>query len=152
MSDFRSFEDFHPGEDIVLGSKTVTRDEIIAFAREFDPQPFHLDETAGETSLLGGLAASGWHTIAMLMRMLCDGLLLHSSCNGSPGVEEVRWMRPVRPGDTLTATARVVSTRALRSRPTLGVVTFLMTLVNQDGNAVMTQENTILFERRGAAA
>lgn len=151
MSTFRSFEDFEPGETIALGSKTVTREEIIAFAAEFDPQPFHLDEAAGEASLLGGLAASGWHTISMLMRLMCDGLLLNSSGKGSPGVEEVRWMRPVRPGDVLTASAEVISSRVLNSRPELGMVDFLFTVVDQTGATVMTQRNKILFARREAA-
>jgi len=151
MTTFRSFEDFEPGETIALGSKTVTRDEIIAFAAEFDPQPFHLDEAAGEASLLGGLAASGWHTIAMLMRLLCDNLLLNSSGKGSPGVEEVRWMRPVRPGDVLTASAEVISARVLNSRPDLGMVDFLFTVIDQSGATVMTQRNKILFARREAA-
>ncbi|WP_067340549.1 MaoC family dehydratase [Stappia indica] len=151
MSTFRSFEDFEPGEIIALGSKTVTREEIIAFAAEFDPQPFHLDEAAGEASLLGGLAASGWHTISMLMRLMCDGLLLNSSGKGSPGVEEVRWMRPVRPGDVLTASAEVISSRVLNSRPELGMVDFLFTVVDQTGATVMTQRNKILFARREAA-
>lgn len=150
MSTFRSFEDFEPGETIALGSKTVTRDEIVAFAAEFDPQPFHLDEAAGEASLLGGLAASGWHTISMLMRLMCDNLLLNSSGKGSPGVEEVRWMRPVRPGDVLTASAEVISARVLNSRPELGMVDFLFTVVDQTGATVMTQRNKILFARREA--
>ena len=148
MTTFRSFEDFEPGETIALGSKTVTREEILAFAAEFDPQPFHLDDAAGEASLLGGLAASGWHTIAMLMRLLCDNLLLNSSGKGSPGVEEVRWMRPVRPGDVLTASAEVISSRVLNSRPELGMVDFLFTVTDQTGTPVMTQRNKILFGRR----
>ncbi|MHC5652534.1 MaoC family dehydratase [Stappia sp. ICDLI1TA098] len=152
MSTFRHFEDFEPGQVIPLGSKLVDRDEVIAFATEFDPQPFHLDEEAGKASVLGGLAASGWHTSSMLMRLMCDGLLLASSCNGSPGIDEVRWMRPVFPGDTLNATAEVLTTRALRSRPGLGVVTLRMTLVNQHGVPVMTLENSILFGRRESAA
>ncbi len=148
MSDMRYFEDFRPGDTIPLGSKTVSREEVISFAAEFDPQPFHLDEAAGAASLLGGLAASGWHTIAMLMRLMCDNLLLNSSGKGSPGVEEVRWMRPVRPGDTLSASAEVVSARVLNSRPELGMVDFLFTLADQTGVTVMTQRNKILFARR----
>jgi acyl dehydratase len=148
MSDMRYFEDFRPGDTIPLGSKTVSREEVISFAAEFDPQPFHLDEAAGAASLLGGLAASGWHTIAMLMRLMCDNLLLNSSGKGSPGVEEVRWMRPVRPGDTLSASAEVVSVRVLNSRPELGMVDFLFTLADQTGATVMTQRNKILFARR----
>jgi acyl dehydratase len=152
MSTFRHFEDFVPGETIDLGAKAVDRDEVIAFAAEFDPQPFHLDDEAGRASVLGGLAASGWHTCAMLMRLLCDNLLLASSCNGSPGVEEVRWMRPVFPGDRLSASAEVLEARPLRSRPGLGVVTLLATVRNQDGLPVMTCRNAILFAMREAAA
>ncbi|WP_037546910.1 MaoC/PaaZ C-terminal domain-containing protein [Stappia stellulata] len=151
MSEFRYFEDFHPGETLSLGSKTVSRDEIVAFAAEFDPQPFHLDEEAGKASLLGGLAASGWHTASMLMRLLCDNLLLASSCKGSPGVEDLRWMRPVHPGDTLTATAEVVSARALQSRPGLGLVQFVFTLKNQEDAPVMSEKSVIMFERREVA-
>jgi acyl dehydratase len=150
MSEFRYFEDFHPGETLSLGSKTVSRDEIVAFAAEFDPQPFHLDEEAGAASLLGGLAASGWHTASMLMRLLCDNLLLASSCKGSPGVEDLRWMRPVYPGDRLTASADVVSARPLKSRPDLGIVQLVFTLTNQDGIPVMSEKSAILFERREA--
>ncbi len=148
----RYFEDFQPGEVIELGEKLVTREEIVAFAAEFDPQPFHLDDAAGADSLLGGLAASGWHTIAMLMRLLCDGLLLSSSCMGSPGVDKVAWLLPVRPGDRISARARVVATRALRSRPGLGIVRFDIEVANQDRVTVMTMDNDILFGLRETAA
>ncbi|MAB00616.1 MAG: enoyl-CoA hydratase [Stappia sp.] len=152
MSTFRHFEDFTVGETIDLGSTTVTREEVLSFAREFDPQPFHLDDEAGRASVLGGLAASGWHTCSMLMRLLCDNLLLASSCNGSPGVEEVRWMRPVFPGDRLSATAEVQAARPLRSRPGLGMVTLVATVRNQDGLPVMTSRNAILFAKKDIAA
>ncbi len=152
MTKFRTFEDFREGEVIDLGEKLVTREEIIAFAGEFDPQPFHLDEKAGEASMLGGLAASGWHTIGMLMRQLCDNLLLNSTCMGSPGVDKLRWLSPVRPGDRLKMTAEVTQTRALKSKPDLGVVRFVFKIANQNGDAVMTQENAILFGRREKAS
>ncbi|NRG17633.1 MaoC family dehydratase [Rhizobiales bacterium] len=152
MTAFRTFEDFREGEEIDLGTKLVTADEIIAFAGEFDPQPFHLDEAAGKASMLGGLAASGWHTIAMLMRLLCDNLLLASTCMGSPGVDKVVWKRPVLAGDELHATAKVLGTRELKSKPGLGVVRFVFTVSNQRGEMVMTQENAILFGREEAAA
>lgn len=152
MTAFRTFEDFHEGEEIDLGKKRVTAEEIIAFAEEFDPQPFHLDEAAGKASVLGGLAASGWHTTSMLMRLLCDNLLLSSTCMGSPGVDKVAWRRPVLAGDELHASAKVLGTRELRSRPGLGVVRFLFTIANQRGETVLTQENAILFGRREAAA
>lgn len=151
MTSLRTFEDFREGEVIDLGEKLVTREEIVAFAEEFDPQPFHLDEKAGKASMLGGLAASGWHTNAMLMRQLCDNLLLHATCMGSPGVDSVRWLKPVRPGDRLKMSAEVKETRTLKSRPDMGVVRFLMTVANQKGEPVLLQENAILFGRREKA-
>ena len=152
MTQFRYFEDFHPGDEIPLGTKTVVRDEVIAFASEFDPQPFHLDEEAGRASLLGGLAASGWHTASMVMRLLCDQLLLRSSCKGSPGVDEVRWMRPVLVGDRISVRAEILTVRPLRSRPALGLVEMMLTVTNQDGAPVMIQRSPVLFERREATA
>ena len=151
MADMHFFEDFHSGQVIDLGTKVVTAAEIVAFAREFDPQPMHVDEAAGRRSLLGGLAASGWHTCAMFMRLLCDHLLLKAASLGSPGIDRVRWLRPVRPGDTLAASGEVMETRASRSRPEIGIVRFRFTVVNQLGEPVMTVENPILFARRPAA-
>jgi acyl dehydratase len=147
----RCFEDFRPGEVIDLGRKTVTREEIVAFAAVYDPQPMHLDEAAAADTLLGGLGASGWHTIAMFMRLLCDNLLLKARSLGSPGIDRVRWLRPVRPGDVLDARAEVVGTRASKSRPEMGIVTFRFTLTNAAGDAVMTMENPIIFATREAA-
>ena len=91
------WEDFTVGETVAFGHKQVTREEIIAFASEFDPQPFHLDEAAARETLLGGLAASGWHSCAMLMRLICDDYLSEAAGMGGPGVEDVRWLKPVRP-------------------------------------------------------
>ena len=98
------FEDFAPGTTFRSEGLTVSRDEILAFAREFDPQPFHTDEDAAKVTFVGELIASGWHTCALMMRMLCDALVLNSSSMGAGGVEEVKWLRPVRPGDTLHLT------------------------------------------------
>ncbi len=151
MTAHRYFEDFSPGEIIPLGTKTVTKDEILAFAAEFDPQPFHLDEEAGKASLLGGLAASGWHTASMFMRMLVDGLLAQSAGQGAPGIDSLTWRRPVYPDDTLTAEAKVLSSRPLRSRPGLGLVTFAFSVSNQNGDTVMVLENPILFTCHEAA-
>lgn len=144
------FEDLPEGAVFDLGEKTVSRDEVVDFARRFDPQPMHLDEAAGARSLLGGLGASGWHTIAMFMRLLCDGLLLKSDSLGSPGIDEVRWIRPVKPGDRLRARAEVTQARASKSRPGVGIVHFRFVVENQDGDAVMTMNNPILFAMRGA--
>ena len=151
MDGFRYFEDFREGEVLPLGPRHVTREEIVAFAAEFDPQPFHLDEEAAKGTLLGGLAARGWHTTALFMRMMCEGFLLLSSSMGSPGIEELRWLRPVRPGDTLSGTATVVSARASSRRPEMGIVTFLFEISNQRGEPVMRIKNPIMFARRAAS-
>lgn len=145
------FEDFTPGEAMTYGAWPLSREEIVDYARQFDPQPFHLDEEAGRASLLGGLSASGWHSAALLMRMTCEGWLNRSTGLGSPGVDELRWMKPVLAGDTLTARRSVVETRALASKPGVGIVMFDFELINQRGETVMTQRCPILFGRRGAA-
>lgn len=144
------FEDFIVGKVTEYGPRLVTREEIIAFAAEFDPQPMHLDEEAARHSLLGGLAASGWHSCAIFMRMLCDAFLLNSSCMGSPGVEEVKWLRPVRPGDELTMRATVQETRESKSRPNTGFVKIFFELFNAAGECVMTVRPVIMFAKRSA--
>jgi len=143
-----AYEDFEEGVVIPLGSKLVSAEEIIEFAEEFDPQPFHLDEAAGKASILGGLSASGWHTSCIFMRLLCDGFLLDSTSEGSPGVDQARWRKPVLAGDTLTGRATVLARRESRSRPGLGLVTFRYDLFNQKGEAVFELENSIMFRKR----
>ena len=145
------FEDFKPGLFGEFGPRLITREEIVAFAAEFDPQPMHLDEDAARETLLHGLAASGWHTCGVMMRMLCDGFLLDSSSMGANAVDEVRWMKPVRPGDTLTLRFTVLETRASRSRPDIGFVTVLIEMINQTGTAVMTLKNALMFGTRTGA-
>lgn len=147
----RYFEDFTVGDALALAERKVERGDIIAFAIEYDPQPYHLDERAAPTDLTTGLSASGWHVCAVFMRMLCDGFLLDSTCMGSPGIETLKWRRPVRPGDRLTATSTVLAARASQSRPTLGIVRFRHEVANQHGDTVMWLEGPILFERRGAS-
>lgn len=147
-----AFEDFVEGTSIDLGARHVTAQEIIEFASEFDPQPMHLDEAAGKASILGGLSASGWHTCAMFMRLLCDGILLDSTSQGAPGIDYARWKKPVLAGDDLTATVRVLATRASRSRPSLGLVTMHSEMQNQHRESVLELENTIMFLRRDAGA
>ena len=115
------------------GPRTLTREEIMAFAAEFDPQPMHLDEEAAQRSMLGGLAASGWHSCCLLMRMISDGFLRQSSFMGAPGVEEVRWLAPVRAGEPSRVRATVLETRPSRSRPDLGFVNFRFELVDRAG-------------------
>ena len=145
-----AFEDATPGRVFDLGSKTVSAEEIVEFAAEFDPQPFHLDAEAGRNSILGGLAASGWHTTCILMRLMCDGLLLDATAQGSPGVEFVRWRKPVLAGDTLTGRAEVVETRLSKSRPGIGLVTLLVSLTNQDGALACDFRAAVMFATRSS--
>jgi acyl dehydratase len=147
-----AFEDFAEGTVIDLGSKHVTSSEIVEFASEFDAQPMHLDEEAGKASILGGLAASGWHTCAIFMRMLCDACLLDSTSQGAPGIEQVKWKRPVLAGDTLAGRTTVLAARRSKSRPGIGLVTFHSELFNQKGESVFEQENVCMFARREAVA
>jgi acyl dehydratase len=125
------FEDLPEGHVIELGEKLVTREEIIEFATEFDPQPHHLDDEAANASILKGLSASGWHTCAMMMRMLVDGLAIRAASMGSPGMDEVRWIRPVRPGDVLKLRGLVKSARVSKSKPDMGIIDIEWTLHNQ---------------------
>jgi acyl dehydratase len=146
------WEDMTPGRRFDLGSKTVTADEIVEFAQEFDPQPFHLSVEAGEASILGGLSASGWHSCAMFMRLYYDNLLHFSSSEGSPGIDFVEWRKPVLAGDTLTGVAEVLETRPLKSRPGIGLVKLRHEVRNQRGELVMAMENPGMFRMRAGAA
>jgi acyl dehydratase len=118
------FEDFPAGASYTLGPRTITAEEIITFAREFDPQPFHLDEEAARASLLGGLAASGWHTTALLFRMMCDACISRSEILGSSNIEDVKWLEPVLAGDVLTGAFSITSARGSASRPGVGILKF----------------------------
>ena len=146
----RWFEDFTEGQEIELGTRTVTREEILAFAREFDPQPFHVDEEAAAASPFGGLIASGWHTVAMWMRLYVEAVLADSSSLGSPGVEELRWLHPVRPGDTLTGRAKLLWAKPSERHPNRGTIFAESELSNQDGVVVMRLRARGLFGRRPA--
>ncbi|MCE7027036.1 MaoC family dehydratase [Jiella avicenniae] len=150
----RAYEDFEEGLEIPLGPYTAERDEMIAFAAEFDPQPFHLDDEAGGANeLVGSLTASGWHTCSVLMRMMADGFLIDSTSQGSPGVDFVKWRAPVRPGDRLTGTARVLSRRLSAKHPTLGIAKIAVALANQEGVTVLESEySLLLLTRAGTAA
>ncbi len=145
-----TFDTLAPGDELDLGSRQVTEAEIIAFAREFDPQPFHIDPAAAEASIFGGIIASGWHTCALTMRLLVDGFLSHATSMGSPGVEQIRWLRPVRPGDTLCARLRVLEKRPSQSKPDRGSVKTLTEVTNQAGELVMTMESFVLMARSPA--
>ena len=142
------FDDFAVGDSLDLGSIDVSEADILRFAREFDPQPFHVDPEAAGQSIFGGLIASGWHTCALTMRLLVDGLLSKSASLGSPGIEQIRWVRPVRPGDTLSARIVVLGLRASQSRPERGTVKIRTEVTNQQGEEVMWMESFGMFERR----
>lgn len=146
-----AYEDFTEGAQLELGSKLVTAEEIIAFASEFDAQPMHLDEKAGKASILGGLAASGWHTCAIFMRMICDAFMLDSTSQGSPGIDEVKWRAPVLANDILTGKCTVLSKRLSQSRPGLGLVTIKTELLNQRGETALELKNSVMFLTREAA-
>lgn len=146
-----AFEDLAEGHRFDLGEKLVTADEIVEFAREFDPQPMHLDEAAGKTSLLGGLSASGWHTCCMFMRMLCDAFLLDSTSQGSFGIDHAKWRKPVLAGDVLKGSVTVVARRGSKSLPNVGLVTILSELTNQRGEQVLEMKNTAMFLARETA-
>ena len=144
----RYWEDFRQGDVTELGPLEVTREEILDFARRYDPQPFHVDEAAADAGPFGGLAASGWHTAAMFMRLFVDGILNGSASMGSPGVEELRWTAPVRPGDSLSARVRVVETYPSERRPDRGTVITESAVLNQEGAVVMTMRARGFFRRR----
>ena len=142
------WEDFPAGSVREFGAKQVTRDAVIAFASEFDPQPFHLDDEAAEASLFGRLSASGWHTCAMTMRMICDDHLLDAASLGSPGIDSLRWTRPVYPGDTLSVRLEVLEARPMGSRPEVGLLRQRWQVLNQDREVVMTMEGWGMIRRR----
>jgi acyl dehydratase len=141
MSDshlYEYFEDYVVGTVHEFGSIVVEEAEVIDFARRFDPQPFHIDPAAAKQSVFGGLIASGWHTAAMMMGMIVEHYLAQSASLGSPGIDELRWLKPVRPGDTLTARVTVLESRRSRSKPDRGIVYSLIEVLNQHQEMVMT--------------
>jgi acyl dehydratase len=148
----RYFENFHIGDTIDLGTTpAVKADEIIAFARQFDPQPFHLDAEQARDSIFGQLVASGWHTCSLLMRLLVDGLISQTISMGSPGVDEIRWLRPLRPGDAVHGRFTVLETAPSKSRPTMGIVRSRCELFNQDDELIMTLVGIHFVGRRPEA-
>ena len=144
------YEDLETGAIVRSDTLCVTREAIIAFATQYDPQPFHLDEAAGAASLLGGLAASGWHTLGLSMRLLYDGFVRDAASMGSPGFDEVRWLRPVRPGDVLSLVITIGEKRLSASRPDRGLVVIRIETVNAAGETVMTQRGPVMVQKRGA--
>ncbi|TAM10757.1 MAG: MaoC family dehydratase [Nevskiaceae bacterium] len=141
----RYWEDFHPGETLSYGEKRVTREEIVEFAREFDPQPFHLDDAAGAATHFGGLVASGWQSCGFAMRMLVDHVLRDSTSMGSPGVKSLRWLKPVRPGDTLHMHQTTLSTARHPHRRDIGFVNSRFEMLNQHDAVVLRMESGGMF-------
>jgi acyl dehydratase len=146
-----TFEDFPPGRFGTFGPRHVTREEILAFAAEFDPQPMHLDDEAAKRSMLGGLAGSGWHLCSIMMRMMFDGFIGRTASLGSPGVNELRWLAPLRPGDDLTLDVDVAEARVSRSRPETGIVTFKCSVRNAAGQQLSDWVSPIIVRRRDSA-
>ena len=149
MSGLLFFEDVEVGRHEAFGRYPVTRDEVIEFASKYDPQPFHLSDEAAAKTHFGRLAASGWHTCAMTMAMLVEhGRTRRQAGLGSPGIDELRWLKPVYPGDTLSCEMEVIDTRRSASRPEMGFVKSRMTVLNQEGIAVMTMISTVMIATR----
>lgn len=142
-------EDYAVGQRSTFGGYAVTREEVVEFAGKYDPQPFHLDDAAAAKTYFGRLSASGWHTCAMTMRMLVDSMVEEKSASlGSPGVDEIRWLKPVYPGDTLRVEGEIIEVRPSRSRPEMGSIKNRFTVFNQHDEPVMTMVSIGLVRRR----
>lgn len=144
------FEDYVAGTMQEFGSIAVEEAEVIAFAQRFDPQPFHIDPEAARESLFGGLIASGWHTAALTMRLIVEHYLAASASLGSPGIDELRWLKPVRPGDILTVRVTVLETKRSRSKPDRGIVRSALEVLNQHREVVMTMQALNMMRCRDA--
>jgi len=148
MSNVLYWEDFKVGETVEMGSHRFSAQEIIEFGRQFDPQPFHVDPEAARESFYGELIASGWHTCSIAMRLMCDSYVNRTRSMGSPGVDNIRWLAPVKAGDTLTYRRTVLEARASRSRPDAGLMRTRWEALNQDGVRVLSMEGWSMIGRR----
>jgi acyl dehydratase len=146
------WEDFQEGAVAIYGPRLVTREEIVAFAAEFDPQPMHLDEMAASNTLLGGLGASGWHTCCLMMRIIADGFLLDSTSMGAPGIEDMRWLSPLRPGTNIRVRSTVLETRTSKSRPEMGLAKMTFEVLDEADAVVMILTTTFMLGRRQPGA
>ena len=144
-------DDLQPGQTFALGRRSVTREEILDFAKAWDPQPFHLDEAAAKASIYGQLIASGWHTVCIFMRLFADSLLNRTAAIGSPGIDELRWRKPVCAGDSLEAAVEILEVRPSRSRPDRGAARIRCIVRNQQ-DEVLTMIATVMFLRRPQAS
>ena len=146
------WEDIQEGAVAIYGPRLVTREEIVAFAAEFDPQPMHLDEMAASNTLLGGLGASGWHTCCLMMRIIADGFLLDSTSMGAPGIEDIRWLTPLRPGTNIRVRSTVLEKRSSKSRPEMGLAKMTFEVLDAADAVVMTLTTTFMLGRRQPGA
>ncbi|MCO5091090.1 MaoC family dehydratase [Bosea sp. (in: a-proteobacteria)] len=146
----RYFEDFMPGTRGRSRSLTVSQGDMLAFATRYDAQPFHVDPVAAEASFVGRLIGSGWHSCALMMRLVAEDFLLDAASMGAPGIEEVKWLRPLLPGDSVGIRYEVMESKASRSRPEMGLALFRLALVNQRDEPVVEQTNWVMFGRKGS--
>lgn len=146
----RWFDDFRVGERFEFGDYLITAEEIVEFAQRYDPQPFHLDAEAAARSHFGGLIASGWMSCGVLMRLVCDHFIPSASSMGSPGIDELRWLKPVRPGDRARAAVEVLAVKPSQSKPDRGVITVQQELINQRDDRVLTLVGRGMYQRRPA--
>jgi acyl dehydratase len=146
----RYFEDYEVGESVEFGDYAVTEQEIVEFAKRYDPQPFHVDPAAGAKTIYGGLIASGWMTGSIMMRLLVDHFISPVASMGSPGIDEVRWHKPVRPGDRLRVRVTVHEKRRSESKPDRGVIRMSQEALNQNGEVVMSYRGMGMYRCRGA--
>jgi acyl dehydratase len=144
-------DDLEVGQRHRLGTRVVRREEIVAFAREYDPQPFHVDEDVARSSIYGGLIASGWYTVCLFMRLFVDGFLQHAASMGSPGIDELRWLKPVRHDDRLSGQIEILEIRPSRSRPDRGIARMRCSVSNQQGEEVLSMIANVMFRRREEA-
>ena len=147
----RFFEDFSPGEVIEFGDYLITEEEILEYARRYDPQPFHVDRKAAAESIFGGLIASGWMTGSIMMRLLVEHFISPVSGMGSPGVDEVRWPKPVRAGDRLSVRITTIEAKRSQSKPDRGIIQVQQEMINQHGDTVMSLRGTSFLKCRTPA-
>jgi hypothetical protein len=148
MTSFYYWEDFFKGQVFQCGPVQISEQEILQFASQYDPQRFHVNTEAAKNTPFKGLIASGWQTGSLMMRMVCDGFLVNSSSIGSPGLESLKWLKPVRPGDILRTSVEVLETRPLNSKPHLGMMNSRWSCLNQNDELTTTLEAWIMFEKR----
>ena len=142
------YEDLEIGQKIKLGSISISKNEIISFAEKFDPQPFHTNEIKAKESIFGGLCASGWHTCSLFMRILYDGFLINSAALGSPGMDAIRWLKPLRPGETITGIGVVIKKTPSKSRPEIGSLIINYEVFNKNNELIMTLIGISIFKKK----